>query len=44
MEYLRLVFDNRQDAHTEWCNKPKGEVCPDEECLKPCKHMVRKEA
>lgn len=44
MQYLRLVFDNRDDAHTEWCDKPAGFKCNDE-CngKKHCEHLVRKE-
>jgi len=45
MQYLRLVFDNRQDVHTEWCDKPAGLKCNDECNCKGnyCAHLVRKE-
>ena len=44
MQYLRLVFDNIHNTHTEWCNKPVDFKCNDE-CndKKSCVYCVRKE-
>ena len=42
-QYLRLVFDNMQDTHTEWCIKPEGIDCFKNTGCGNCAYLVRED-